>query len=239
VTKLIFQIQRAPALSHADFVEHYVKRHAPLALECQPGIARLALHPCEETDAILTRAAGIAPRPSRCDGVTAMWLRRAADAADLRRLSASPEAAERLQRESAGLVGAAHGWLVDEVVQWDYERDWRDGESSPGIKMFYFGQRKPGLSRDEFVRRYRDGHAPLARIHHPGIWRYVQNFVVRPLTPGAPELDSVAELHFRSERDFAERMYRDAASVQVVADDVATFLGPTTAVATREIWARS
>lgn len=237
--KLLFQIQRHPALSHAQFAEHYLKRHAPLALECQPGIARLAVHPTEETDALLAKSWGRDARPSACDGITAMWLRRPEDAGDLRRLAASPEAAARLQQEAAGLISVAHGWLVDEVVQWDYERDWRDGETTPGVKVIYFGLRKQGLSRDDFVRRYRDGHGPLARIHHPGIWRYVQNFVVRAVTPGAPELDSIAELNFRSVRDFEERMYRDADSVQVIADDVASFLRPTLSLVTHETWIRS
>jgi uncharacterized protein (TIGR02118 family) len=115
-------------------------------------------------------------------------------------------------------------YLVDERVQWDYERDWPDGEPSPGVKQLSFVRRLPSLTRDEFAAHWNDVHAPLARVHHPGIWRYVQNVVVEPLTPDAPELDGVAELHFRTVDDLRDRMYDSEDGKARIRADVKTFI---------------
>ena len=115
-------------------------------------------------------------------------------------------------------------YLVDERVQWDYERDWPVGEPSPGVKQLSFVRRLPPLTREEFAAHWNDVHAPLARIHHPGIWRYVQNVVVEPLTPDAPELDGVAELHFRTYDDLVHRMYDSDEGKALIRADVRNFL---------------
>lgn len=115
-------------------------------------------------------------------------------------------------------------YLVDERVQWDYERDWADGEPSPGVKQLSFVRRLPSLTRAEFAAHWNDLHAPLARVHHPGIWRYVQNVVVEPLTPDAPELDGVAELHFRTIDDLRDRMYDSEDGKARIRADVKTFI---------------
>lgn len=171
------------------------------------------LHLAEPSDALLRRGAGEA-RPSRPDAV-------------LRCAGKSAEAvAARLARASG--VAAAHVWPVRSVVHW--------GEPPPGaLVLFYFLRRRADLSLDEFARRYREGHAPLARVHHPGIVRYVQNFVRGAPSAGAPAFDAVAELHFASERDALERFYRDERSPAIVAEDVARFADPrgAWAVATR------
>jgi uncharacterized protein (TIGR02118 family) len=115
-------------------------------------------------------------------------------------------------------------YLVDQRVQWDYERDWPDGAPSPGVKQLSFVRRLPSITRDEFAAHWNDVHAPLARVHHPGIWRYVQNVVVEPLTPAAPELDGVAELHFRTVDDLRDRMYDSEEGKARIRADVKTFI---------------
>jgi len=67
-------------------------------------------------------------------------------------------------------------------------------------------------------------HARLARKHHPVLVRYVQNIVVEPLTPGAPEVDGIAELGFRALRDVHERMYDSPAGAEIIRRDVRRFL---------------
>jgi len=101
-------------------------------------------------------------------------------------------------------------------VQWD------DGRAT--VARISFVRRAPGLTRAEFARHWTEVHAPLAREHHPGICRYVQNVVVEPLTPGAPEVDGIAELGFASIQDLRERMYDSPEGRETIAADVRTFL---------------
>ena len=121
-------------------------------------------------------------------------------------------------------LGAADAWLVDERVQWDYERDWPDGEPTPGVKQVSFVHRLPSLTREEFAHHWTHVHAPLARVHHPALWRYVQNVVIRPLTDDAPEFDGVAELSFRTSEDRRERMYDSPEGAEIVGRDVRSFI---------------
>lgn len=115
-------------------------------------------------------------------------------------------------------------YFVDELVQWEYERDWPDGTPSPGMKRMSFVRRVSTIDHDEFARHWNDQHAPLARVHHPGIWRYVQNVVTEPLTDGSPELDGIAELHFRTYDDLQHRMYDSDAGKEIIRADVRRFL---------------
>jgi uncharacterized protein (TIGR02118 family) len=105
-----------------------------------------------------------------------------------------------------------------EVVHWD-----ELGAPGPAaVALVYFVKRRAGLSFDDFATHYRERHAPLARIHHPGIARYVQNFVVIP-DADAP-FDAVSELWFASENDARTRFYRDDESRRVIGEDVLRFL---------------
>jgi hypothetical protein len=117
-----------------------------------------------------------------------------------------------------------NAWKVEEVLHWDDPRP--ADETQPGGSdwvLFYFLRRRRDLTQQEFRRRYCEGHAPLARVHHPGIRRYVQNFVVEA-GEGAPECHAVAQLHFAGESDLRARFYRDASSPSVIATDVARFM---------------
>jgi hypothetical protein len=121
---------------------------------------------------------------------------------------------------AAGLVAVAEvvgGYAVDEVLHWD---------DAPGAARSYtmvaFTRRLPDLSREQFVQRYL-AHAALARQHHPGLRRYTQGFVTETLA-GSRDCDAIARLHFANATEFAERLYRDAESRRIIADDVAAFL---------------
>lgn len=126
--------------------------------------------------------------------------------------------------ENAFGTAAPVAYLVDERVQWDYERDWQDGTPSPGVKRMSFVRRVPAIDHGEFARHWSEEHAPLARVHHPGIWRYVQNVVVEPLTDDTPGLDGVAELHFRTYDDLQHRMYDSDEGKETIRADVRRFL---------------
>jgi len=132
-------------------------------------------------------------------------------------------------------------YIVEEHVRIDYARDWPDGVESPGVRRVSFVRAAPGLSRNEMARHWGEVHWPIARVHHPALWRYVQNVVVEPITADAPAVDGIAELHFRSITDLRDRFYDSDEGHQIVADDVSAFLdrGAGWRVLARETWLHS
>jgi uncharacterized protein (TIGR02118 family) len=115
-------------------------------------------------------------------------------------------------------------YLVEERVHIDYDRDWPDGHASPGLHRTVFVRRAPSLTRAEMAAHWQERHAPLVPQHHPGFWLYVQNPVLETLTPGSPEVDGVAEMHFRSGTDLRDRFYASDESRRLIAADVERFL---------------
>ncbi|HEY2428647.1 MAG TPA: EthD domain-containing protein, partial [Acidimicrobiales bacterium] len=125
-------------------------------------------------------------------------------------------------------------WLVDTRPQWDglaagVESAGRAAGGDeptrplPGIKQVSFLRRLPTLDHAGFVAAW-ERHAGLARRHHPVLWRYTQNMVVRPLTPTTPELDGIADLTMRLRQDFVDRMYDSPEGRRIIGEDVRGFI---------------
>ena len=115
-------------------------------------------------------------------------------------------------------------YLVDERVQIDWTRDWRDGAATPAIEQLAFVPRIASVTHEEFAEHWSERHTPLVRVHHPGMARYVQNVITAPLTPDARELDGVAQLYFRTAYDLHERYFDSDEGQRIVFEDVAKFL---------------
>jgi uncharacterized protein (TIGR02118 family) len=113
-------------------------------------------------------------------------------------------------------LDVAEAYCVEPRMQWDI------GDAT--VTRISFVRRASGLTRDEFAHHWSERHAPLARVHHPGICRYVQNVVVEALTPDAPEIDGIAELGFASLADLRERMYDSPEGQQIIREDVLRFI---------------
>ncbi len=155
----------------------------------------------DPNDAILASQSGAAARPSAYAGVAFAWPRDRAEA----------------DATDAALMAVALGlYRVDEIRHWDE----LTADDAGAVVLTYLVKRRPDLSFDAFMSHYREKHAPLARVHHPGIARYVQNF----LPPGEGLVDAISELWFRSERDARERFYRDDESRAVIGEDVRRFI---------------
>ena len=125
-------------------------------------------------------------------------------------------AAIAVYRSEDAIREGAEAYRVDERVQWD-----RDPAV---VTRISFVKRAAGLSHEEFAHHWTTVHAPLARLHHPGLARYVQNVVLEKLTPDAPDVDGIAELGFASLEDFRERMYDSADGREIIAADVRQFI---------------
>jgi uncharacterized protein (TIGR02118 family) len=114
---------------------------------------------------------------------------------------------------------------VNEKVEREYDRTWPTGERSPGVKSFFLALRRPDMTHGQFADYWGNQHAPLALKIHVGMWRYTRNVVTEALTPGAPNWDGAAILHFRTARDLRERFYDSDEGRAAIAVDVAKFTG--------------
>jgi hypothetical protein len=93
--------------------------------------------------------------------------------------------------------GPSAGYRVDESAPRAYGRDWPDGHDTPGGSMLTFLHRRAGLSEAEFLRRWHEGHSPLALEIHP-LWNYVRNVIAAPVLPGSPRLGGIVEEQCRT-----------------------------------------
>lgn len=105
------------------------------------------------------------------------------------------------------------------------------------FKMIYCPRRKPGLSRADFQRYWRDQHAPLVRRHAPslGVRRYTQSHTVDvPMLAmvsaargsTGQDYDGVAELWWDSREALFAALATDAAqrASRELLEDEATFI---------------
>jgi uncharacterized protein (TIGR02118 family) len=120
--------------------------------------------------------------------------------------------------DATPIAGALEVYRVESRLQWDESRG--DVE----VTQLSFVHRAAGLDRDAFARHWSEIHAPLARVHHPTVVRYAQHVVLDALTPGAPDVDGIAELTFVSLDACRNDRYDSPEGKRIVQADVARFL---------------
>ena len=96
-----------------------------------------------------------------------------------------------------------------------------DGPQGALILWVLFDGRA-SLGREAALAHWRDVHAPLALQHHVGMCRYVQHVVVDGTDP---RVAAIAELHFATPRDLAERFYDSDDGRRAIAADISSFAG--------------
>jgi uncharacterized protein (TIGR02118 family) len=92
------------------------------------------------------------------------------------------------------------------------------------IKLIVMMKRKPGLTRDEFSKYWKEIHAFVALKNIPGLVKYVQNHQVK-LNDREPAYDGIAELWFKDLESFRDmgKWYKSDAG-RVLRDDEARFM---------------
>ncbi|MCP5041173.1 MAG: hypothetical protein GY944_09080 [bacterium] len=97
------------------------------------------------------------------------------------------------------------GYLVTESIpQPCSDRDWADGERSPGVTHFTWFEKAKAISDEDFFHNWFDVHTPFSFELHPLRWEYVRNAVARPLTPNAPAIRAIVGERFRELRDYTD-----------------------------------
>lgn len=193
-------------------------------VRAQPGLDRPELHErCKQ--------------PLRHDGIVG-WVANVADVSQDPVGGGEPtaEAVVEVRLAPDAPVGDVVGHLlpgitadvyeVEERLLWDRHGDWPLGERAIGFNRIALVPKVESLTREQFAEHWTDVHGPIAARHHPGIARYVQNVVLRAHTPGAPDWDGIAELHFVRTEDFTERMYDSDEGRRIVREDVVRFIDP-------------
>ena len=97
------------------------------------------------------------------------------------------------------------GYLVTESIpQACTDRNWQDGERSPGVTHFTWFDKAQGISEEEFFHNWFEVHTPFSFELHPLRWEYVRNAVARPVTPNAPPVRAIVGERFRELRDYTD-----------------------------------
>jgi hypothetical protein len=225
VEKRVYFHRRKDDIDDATFAATYCAAHDTLVRDTG---ARCAVNLALVNQSALDRAGMRSRDPLPWHAVSHRW----GDVAS------SSEATQQM----AAVVGAASGWRVDEIIAWDYDRDWPDGADTPGVKFVSLVTKRPDITMDQFETRYRN-HANVAREHHGGCWKYLQNIVRGPVTlPPGRIIHGISELWFRTENDLVGRLYtRRPESIDAVREDTTGFIdfANTMSLLVRERWIKS
>jgi len=89
-----------------------------------------------------------------------------------------------------GAASSVSGYAVEEAYPVAYEKSWPDGEPTPSPILLTMLRKKEGVSTDEFIDRWHNGHTPLSLEIHP-LWYYQRNVIVEPVTEGADPSDGI------------------------------------------------
>jgi len=213
MVKLVFLCRRRSELTHAQYAEHVLGRHVPLALRHHPTMRTYVVNVVEG------RRAGA----EELDSIAELGFDRFEDFRD--RLYDSEAGRRAIEEDVARFLGSAHAYVTRPVVQKGAVLP-PSGSRSPGVKIVGLVRRPEGMTHDAFVTHWLERHVPLALRHHPGLHRYVTNVVERPLGD-APEWDGIAALHFPSVEAMRTQFFDSPEGERVIRDDMRRFIGLT------------
>ena len=103
---------------------------------------------------------------------------------------------ERLIKED-GFYGA---YQVTEVLPVAYQKDWKDGEPTPGTCLLTLFSQKKSIDYKTFIDRWHNSHTPLSLRFHP-LWNYVRNVVDESLNDNSKWFDGIVEEQVRKTED--------------------------------------
>ena len=213
MVKLIFLCRRRPDLTHDQYVERVLQGHVPLALRHHPAMRGYVVNVVEDA------GAGLEP----LDSIAELTFDSLGDFQE--RLYDSADGRAVIERDVAGFMGSADAYVTHERTQLSIgERD-ANGARSPGVKLVCPVQRRADLSREDFIEHWLGTHAPIARVHHPGLTRYFTNVVELRLGSGGDPWDGFTELHFASAEPIAGGLFDSPEGERAVRDDIALFIG--------------
>jgi hypothetical protein len=130
------------------------------------------------SDEHVERALRISTFKPGIDGFASVWTASPIQGPDL--VAALLEVADRVV-----------GWEVEERVPIEAPEEW-DGSRLDGLSNIAVLRRPAELTQEEWLRRWREDHTPIA-IATQATFGYSQNLVVRRLTEETPEVSGIVE----------------------------------------------
>ncbi|MBU2647338.1 EthD family reductase [bacterium] len=207
--KIINSLRLPPGLITREFFKTYLDEHVQLILAGQPGLKGFISNLVDEQE-LSPDYMGPGFHRSPYDLLISLHFENIE--------AYQPQRGAQGEWEKSGVV--TDSYIVEEVEHWDNLPGRSVNIKSPGFKIIPFSCRKPGISKTDFNDHYRNVHSALARKHHPGIARYVQNFVLEKINSDAPDLDAIAELHFASFAEYRDGFYANTESPKIIGRDV-------------------
>lgn len=177
--KLVYVVWKDPALASARFRETMLGEAAGAILA--HGARGLAMNLADDR-----AVAGLRIGQRNPTGTVSVWLDSAGARGPVERALAAvaPQIAGYAALESVPLVNTRHPT--------------RPGERLPGLYTVAFLERPDTLGYDEWLARWQGDHTQVA-IETQSTFLYIQNVLVRTLTPDAPPWAAIVEEAFPAE----------------------------------------
>jgi len=209
--KLIYAVWKPDAMAIREFRHRILGETARTVLAL--GVRGLAINLADDLAIPGLRIGRLDP-----SGTVSVWM----DSALARR---------PVERALADATARLAGWLVLESVPLvNTKHVVPPGERIPGLYNVAFLEKPDALSYDEWLARWQGAHTKVA-IETQSTFAYVQNVLVRPVTPDAPPWTAIVEEAFPAEASTDPMVFYAASSPeQLVAnqqrmmDSCATFI---------------
>jgi len=189
--KLVYVVWKQPGVSVEAFRDDWIGPRADSLAKC--GAHRIVLD-VADADVAYAKASVMSTLETPMSGVLSFWLD-----THLER-----ESAEALLRESCTRFA---GYLVLEsvpIVNTTHRAP--VGERTPGTITIGFLQQPAHLAYDEWLERWQGQHTRVG-VETQCTFLYVQNAVVRPLTPEAPPWVAIVEEGFPREALLDQKIF--------------------------------
>jgi len=184
VIKLVFLLRSNVSEPANSFRERILLELSPRILGCKPMRYKINLTSADPPRISIT--------PYRRDRIAliSIW---------------EPAASTDPAARWSGIIGEAWdgpcaGYRVEESQPVAYKRSWPAGSQTPGLGLLTLFRSRPGISQDDFIRMWHQGHTPLGMRIHP-LWNYVRNVVTDSILPDSPVLGGIVEEHCRCSAD--------------------------------------
>ncbi len=99
-------------------------------------------------------------------------------------------------KEADGFSGS---FRVTEALPRAYDRDWDNGQPTPGVCLLTLFRKKKGIDYDLFIDRWHNGHTPFTLKVHP-IYHYNRNVVEERFGNPPVDYDGIVEEHTRDKK---------------------------------------
>jgi len=96
--------------------------------------------------------------------------------------------------------GYSGTFKVTEALPIAYQKDWPDGEATPGLCLLTLFRQKKGINYETLIDRWHNGHTPLTLKIHP-IYHYSRNMVDEMIGHPPVKYDGIVEEHCKTRKE--------------------------------------